>query len=432
MTSRNLLLSAFLAATALPALVSAQPTYSKDVSRIFRAKCEGCHRDADIAPFALKDYDAAVTWASDIRRVVSNNIMPPWKPRSDMAFRNNNSLSDDDKQTILDWVEAGSPEGDPADLPEPLTITGSWLLGYPDQVLTMSQTYTPDVGSDVYRCFVLDPGSDAIRYLSSIDVVPGARSIVHHVLLYAETPDQAGKYPSDALDGQDGLPGYSCFGGPGFNISASNLKSLLGGWAPGQRPYFLPDDYGIEIGAKARIVMQIHYFPVGRTDTDQTQIGLYFTKKKPAQTLLEVPLIQDQFRIPAGASSYNAPTYSLSLPAFIDDVKVVWAYPHMHLLGRKISLDVIGADKTKATGIAIDDWDFNWQGSYSYATPIAIPGGTTLSLNCNYDNSADNPRNPNNPLKAVTWGERTTDEMCIVFVGLVSPKLELLLPLLFK
>ena len=419
MTSRTVALS-FLLTLALPAILPAQPTYSKEVARLFRAKCEGCHRDGDIAPFALNNYEAASTWASDIRRVISNNLMPPWKPRPGVhQFRNDFSLSNDEKQTILDWVYADAPEGDPADLPEPLTLKGSWSLGYPDQVLSMSQTYTPAIGSDVYRCFVLDPGIDATKYLSSIDVLPGARSIVHHVLLYAETPDQAGKYPSDALDGKDGDPGYTCFGGPGFNISASNIKSLLGGWAPGQRPYFLPEEYGIEVGAKAKIVMQVHYFPVGRTDTDQTQIGLYFTKKKPLQTVLEVPLIQDQFRIPAGASSYNAPPYSLTLPAFIDDVKVIWAYPHMHLLGRKISLDFVGPDKVRNPGIAIDDWDFNWQGAYAYVEPLAIPGGSTITLNCNYDNSAENAKNPNNPLVPVTWGERTTDEMCLAFVGVI-------------
>ena len=432
MTNRILLSAFFLAATA-PAILPAQPTYSKEVARIFRAKCEGCHRSGDIAPFALKNYDAAVTWAADIRRTVSSGLMPPWKPRPGVQqFRNDFSLTAEDKQTILDWVDAGAPEGDPDDLPDPLEDKGAWALGYPDKVISMSQPYTPAIGSDVYRCFVLDPGADQLRYLSSIDVLPGARSIVHHVLLYAELPDQAGNYASDAWDGKDGDPGYTCFGGPGFNIDASNIKALLGGWAPGQRPYLLPEEYGMELGAKARIVMQIHYFPVGRTDTDQTQIGLYYSKVKPKQTVLDVPLIQDKFKIPAGASNYDAPTYSLTLPSFIDDVKVIWAYPHMHLLGRKISIDIIMPDKTKVTGIAIDDWDFNWQGAYAYTTPLAVPGGATISLNCNYDNSADNPRNPNNPLIAVGWGERTTDEMCVGFVGLVSPKLELLLPLLFK
>lgn len=433
MTPRRLLLPLLILAAALPATLPAQPTYSNEVARIFRAKCEGCHRSGDIAPFALKNYDAASTWAADIRRTVESGQMPPWKPRlGSQKFRNDFSLSPEEKQTILDWVDAGSPEGDPSNLPDPIEDKGAWSLGYPDQVISMSQPYTPAIGTDVYRCFVLDPGVDKTRYLSSIDVLPGARSIVHHVLLYAELPDQSGKYPSDALDGKDGDPGYTCFGGPGFNIDATNIKALLGGWAPGQRPYFLPEEYGMELGAKSRIVMQVHYFPVGRTDTDQTQVGLYYSPTKPKQTVLDVPLIQDRFKIPAGASSYDAPTYSLTLPSFIDDVKVIWAYPHMHLLGRKISIDVTLADKTKINGIAIDDWDFNWQGSYAFVTPLAVPGGATITLNCNYDNSADNPRNPNNPLVPVTWGERTTDEMCVGFVGLVSPKLEVLLPLLFK
>src|SRR5882724_3821493 len=204
MTSRRILFSSLVIA-ALPAMLPAQPTYSKEVSRIFRTSCEGCHRDGDIAPCALSNYDQALTWAADIGRTVANNTMPPWKPRPGVQqYRNDFSLTDDQKQTIYDWLDAGSPEGDPADLPDPLTNKSPWALGYPDQVISMSQQYTPAIGSDVYRCFVLDPGTDVTRYLSAIDVLPGARSIVHHVLLYAELPDQSGKYASDALDGMDG------------------------------------------------------------------------------------------------------------------------------------------------------------------------------------------------------------------------------------
>ena len=243
MTSRPILLPLILIFAAVPAVLPAQPTYTKEVSRIFRAKCEQCHRDGDIAPFALNSYDSAITWAADIRRQVSSGAMPPWKPKAGaQQFKNDYSLSADEKQTILDWIEADAPEGDPGDMPEPLSNKGPWALGYPDQVISMTRPYTPAIGTDVYRCFVLDPGVEKTRYLSSIDVQPGARSIVHHVLLYAELPDQAGKYPSDALDGKDGDPGYTCFGGPGFNIDATNIKALLGGWAPGQRPSFLPPE----------------------------------------------------------------------------------------------------------------------------------------------------------------------------------------------
>lgn len=433
MSIRHLAFAAIASTTFLAAVATAQPTYSKEVSRIFRSSCESCHRDGDIAPFSLNNYDAAVTWAADISRVLRSGLMPPWKPRQGVAsYKNDYSITDDQKQVIFDWLDAGMPEGDPADLPDPMPQNGAWGLGYPDQVLTMTQAYTPPIGTDIYRCFVLDPGSSQTRYLSSIDVLPGARSIVHHVLLYAETPDATGKYPSDALDGKDGNPGYTCFGGPGFNIDATNIKALLGGWAPGTRPYFLPDGYGIEVGAKARIVMQVHYYPVGRTDTDQTQIGLYFAPKKPAKTVLEIPFIQDKFTIPPGNSSYNVTPYNISLPSFIDDVEVLWIYPHMHLLGKTTSVSLTTPDQVKQPMIAIDDWDFNYQGAYSFAQPWKVPGGSTVTLNCNFDNSANNPRNPNNPLVPVSWGERTTDEMCVAFVGLVSPKLEILLPLLFK
>jgi hypothetical protein len=415
----------------------ADTTYSKDISRIYRAKCELCHREGDIAPFALSNYDAAMTWSADIARVLRTGIMPPWKPRPGVQhYRNDYSLSDDEKQMIFDWMDAGSPEGDPADLPDPLDNKSPWAQGQPDQVLTMTQPYTPPIGSDVYRCFVLNPGNTQKMYLNSIDFLPGDRSIVHHSLLYAETPDKNGVYPSDKWDGVDGQPGYDCFGGPGFNIDLTNIKSLLGGWAPGTRPYKLPEQYGIEVPANAKIIMQLHYFPVGHTGTDQTSIGLYFSPRAPDNTLLEIPVLQQSFKIPANADNYNVDyTFVLDarawgLPVDIGDTTVIWAYPHMHLLGQQISVNVTNPDKTSNPLIAIDAWDFNWQGAYSFENPVVVKQGSTINLHCNYDNSANNVRNPNNPIIPVGWGERTTDEMCIAFVGLVNPRLEALLNLL--
>ena len=432
MTSRFALLYSFLLASV--SMFADDPTYSKDISRIYRAKCEMCHREGDIAPFALNNFDAATTWSSDIRRVLTRGEMPPWKPRPGLQhYKNDYSLTAGEKQMIFDWMEAGSPEGDPADLPDPVDNKSPWGLGQPDQVLTMAQPYTPPMGTDVYRCFVLDPGNTQKMYLNAIDFLPGDRTIVHHSLLYAEVPDKNGVYPSDKWDGVDGQPGYDCFGGPGFNIDLSNLKSLLGGWAPGTRPYHLPEQYGMEIPARAKLVMQLHYFPVGHTGTDITSIGLYKSPRVPDATLLDVPLIQDKFKIPADSSSYDV-NYSITLPANvgIGDTTVVWAYPHMHLLGQNISVSVVNPDKTENTLIAIDAWDFNWQGAYSFETPLVVKEGSTIKLHCNFDNSANNPKNPNNPIVPVGWGERTTDEMCVGFIGLVNPRLEALLALLYK
>jgi hypothetical protein len=400
--TRFLLLAAALG---LSVSALAQPTFSKDVARIMQAKCGQCHREGDIAPFSVADYETVAAWSEDIKRVITDRIMPPWKPVAGYGeFRDSFALTDDEKQTIFDWIDGGTPQGDPADMPPAADSKSPWPLGDPDQVIAMVDTFTPPRGSDVYRCFVLPAAFDQKQYLSAIDVLPGNRQIVHHVLLFTDTTGQAEK-----MDGQDGQPGYSCFGGPGFTLA---LNGSLGGWAPGQRSRFLPDGIGIEIPKGARIVMQVHYYPIGRTGPDQTQIGLYFSKQDIQQRLFMIPIVNTSFKIPANAASYDVRA-TLPVGPFMDG-KVIWVYPHMHLLGRQIKAEVTDLLGNTRPMIFEDNWDFNWQGSYTYVEPLAVKAGSTVKVTCTFDNSDGNPRNPIVP---VGWGERTTDEMCLAFLG---------------
>lgn len=184
-------------------------------------------------------------WADDIKRVITDKIMPPWKSVPGFGeFCDSYGLTEDERQTILQWVEAGAPQGDPSDMPDALPDRGEWALGDPDAVLTMAGEFTPPRGTDVYRCFVLPGALDETKYISAFDVLPGDRKLVHHVLLFADTKNEA-----DKLDGKDGQPGWDCFCSPGVALT---LNSTLGGWAPGQRPHFLPEGIGIEL-AKARV-----------------------------------------------------------------------------------------------------------------------------------------------------------------------------------
>lgn len=395
---------------ALTALASvsllAQPTYYKDVAPIVAAKCQQCHRDGDIAPFALKDYDSAVTWSADIQRVITNNIMPPWKPVAGYGtFRDALSLSDDQKQTLLDWIAAGTPAGDSSDLSvDANPPSGPWQLGQPDLVLQMAQPFTPNRGRDVYRCFVLPTGLDHKQYLNAIDILPGNRQIVHHVLLYTDTSGTALQ-----LDGQDGQPGYDCFGGPGIPVTQAGG---LGGWAPGQRAHALPDGIGLPVPANSVIVMQVHYYPAVTTGPDQTQIGLYYSKAQVQQNLYLVPVVNTSFTIQPG----EVKDVKASFPAFVS-AKAIWVYPHMHLIGRKIKLELDDLHGNLTPMIYEKDWDFNWQGSYTYQDPMQLPQGSVVRLTCTFDNTDANPKNPNSPLIPVSWGERTTDEMCLAFVA---------------
>jgi hypothetical protein len=403
----------------VPAFAFAQgPTYAKEVSRIIQAKCQICHRTGDIAPFALNTYDDAVTWADDIQRVLTDNIMPPWKPVPGYGeFRDSYALTADEKQTILSWIANQTPLGDPADLPDPPQDAGPWGLGQPDVVLQVPQSYTPARGRDVYRCFVLpDPGFDQTVYLSAIDVLPGNRKIVHHVLVYQDTTGTALH-----MDGQDGDPGYSCFGGPGIPVDYSNLFGALdalggmAGWAPGQRTHFLPDGVGIQIKQGARIVIQVHYYPAAGTGPDQTQIGLYLARTPIHKRLYQIPVVNMDFTIQPNTVQDVVATFPpFPLPI---GAKAITIYPHMHLLGRKIKADLIEQSGKTTPLIYEDNWEFNWQGAYTFAQQIAVPNYSKVKVTCTFDNTADNPKNPNDPLVPVSWGERTTDEMCLAFVG---------------
>ena len=409
-------------AIAAAALAPAQVTYSKEISRVFQAKCQQCHRDGDIAPFALDSYDATLRRASSIQNALALRTMPPWKPKDGFgAFQDSFQLTEDERTMILNWLAAGMPQGDPADLPDPLVNKSEWPLGAPDVVLSMSDPYTPPVGADVYRCFVIPTGLADGGYLSAIDVLPGARQVVHHVLMF-----QDNQGAGVDLQGKDGAPGYPCFGGPGFSIGLNNLTAAMGGWAPGQRTHFLPDGVGIQLQKSANIIIQVHYHPTSATAEDRTKLGLYFSKVPVQQRLFMVPIVNDTFKIPAGEEKYEVNASFTVLP--ILSAKAIWVYPHMHLLGRDIKMDLVNQDQTVTPLIWEDNWDFNWQGSYTFKDQMAIPSGSTLRLKCTFDNSSNNLRNPNYPPVAVGWGEQTTDEMCVGFVG-VTLDFEKFLPL---
>ena len=383
------------------------PTFSKEVVRIFQANCQTCHHPGDIAPFSLMTYEDAKPHAFEIKANTSARIMPPWKPVTGCGqFNAPRVLSADDIATLAQWVSNGAPEGNKADLPAQLDFSSGWVLGEPDLVVGNTKPFTPPVDRDEYRCYSMPTNLTSDRYVSALDVHPGDRTTVHHVIAFIDTTGESAQLDKDGT-------GYQCFGGPGFNVT-SLASSTLGGWAPGSRPDKLPDNVGFLLPANSRIVLQVHYHPHdATTKPDQTQAAIYYDKVKPAQTMLMLPLVNQTFTIPPGETNYPV-TASFTNTLFNAHVWII--APHMHLLGRNMKVDATSKSGSMCL-INISDWDFNWQGVYRYKDPIALPVGTTVALTSHYDNSVDNPRQPNFPPRAVSWGEQTTDEMCIAFIG---------------
>jgi thiol-disulfide isomerase/thioredoxin len=387
-------------------------TYTRNIAPIVYANCVTCHRSGEVAPFALTRFEDAAKRAKQIAAVTRDRFMPPWKAQPGAGhFLDERRLSDDEIATLSAWADAGAPEGDAADLPRTPSFPSGWRLGQPDMVLTMPTAFNvPAGGPDIYRVFVLPLNLPQDTFVSGIQFAPGASTVVHHALVFLDSTGAAHQLESAAAAKGNG-PGYPTFGGVGFSPTGG-----LGGWAPGASPFLLPPGSGRYVKAGSDVVLQIHYHPDGMAHTDQSRIAIYFAKTKIQRIVTSIPLIDRRIDIAPGDSHY-VKDISLTLPiaATIDGLT-----PHMHLLGREMTVTAAEPNGTVIPMISIADWDFRWQGQYRYAEPLHLPKGTRISLHAVYDNSASNPENPNTPPKEVTYGEQTTDEMCLCFLSFVS------------
>jgi hypothetical protein len=398
------------------------PSYHKDVVRILQKHCQDCHRPGQVAPFALLSYEQARKRASDIATVTEQHRMPPWpaSTKEGGPFRDARVMSDAEVATLAAWAEAGAPEGDPKDAPPAKSWASDWALGDPDLVLTMPEPYPLAAdGRDEHRVFVIPTGLTEGKWVAAVDFKPGNPRVVHHILGAFDTLGRARK-----LDAADPSPGYKVFGGFGQLPSGVQLlpSGGLGGWAPGKRPQSLPDGLGRYLPAGSDVLLQVHYHKSGKPETDATKVGLYFARKPVDKEVVGRAVVpprpgvfaRPSLLIPAGDARYEV-TGTLTLQ---NDAHLTAVAPHMHWLGKDFLLKAARPDGSTLTLIRIDDWSFNWQGTYDLAEPVALPKGTRVDMLAHFDNSAQNPANPTRPPVDVRWGEQTTDEMCIGFLQL--------------
>ncbi len=427
---------------AFTATTGASVTFSNQISRLFQEHCQQCHRPGEVAPFSLINYEDASAWATSIKQVVTDRIMPPWKPVAGHGeFVGERRLTEDEIEMIVSWVDAGSPEGDSNDLPEALEFNIDWTLGEPDLILeTPTYTPNPDVDDD-YRCFsaTIPDSIDESKSITAIEVRPGNRNLVHHLILYGDPVGES--VALDAAD-EDESPGYECFGSAGISFSGFTLgveSYIMGGWAPGTRPQVLPEGSGIYLRRGSRIAIQVHYHPNGTSQSDTTRIGLHFASERTPRNTTVLTAINRDFTIPAGEERYEV-TAEFQLQSVVNQVvppavaallegtgvfplDITGVIPHMHTLGREIRMDKISDSGESTPMVYIDDWDFDWQDWYTYVNPVPLELDDRLVVSAIYDNSANNSRNPNSPPIAVGWGDGTADEMCIVFFAVDVPDL---------
>ena len=334
---------------------------------------------------------------------------------SGVKFKDVRTLSEHDIAILAAWAEADAPEGNPADLPPPPKFADDWQLGTPDLVVDIGADFpVPASGDDIYRCFVVPTHLEKDQYVSAVEYRPGNRRVVHHILAFVDTSGKARE-----RDQAEPGPGYTCFGGPGEPIHGG-----LGGWAPGNQASFLPDGIGRSLPRQSDIIVQVHYHPQGKAETDRSKIGLYFAKKPIKQVMHWGIVINPGLELPPGQSNIEVKA-AWEVPV---DVTAHSVAPHMHLLGRDMQISVKFPDGHVQDLIKIPDWDFNWQYTYQFEKPLDIPKGSLVYLVSHYDNSEANPNNPHKPPKLVKWGEATTDEMCIGFLGLTKKGQDLTKP----
>ncbi len=379
------------------------PTFAHDVAPIVYRECAACHRPGGVAPFSLLTYDDAAKRARLIAAVTAKRYMPPWLP-AEPRFQHERKLTGEEIATIARWADAGAPAGDLALAPRAPQFPDGWQLGKPDlEAETRADFAVPADGPDLYRCFAIPAPLAQSRYVRAIDIRPGNPKVVHHAILFQDTTGTARQRDTGA--------GYPCFGTPGFLPARG-----LGGWTPGSVPFQTPADIPELLSGGADLVLQVHYHPDGKAETDRTRVALYFTARKPARRAFDIPLGSNRIDIPAGDSAYKV-TDHFVIPVAVDAIAI---NPHAHYVCKQMYGYAVLPDGTRRTLIRIPDWNFDWQQQYVYAAPIRLPAETRVEMEYTYDNSDANPRNPNHPAKRVTWGPSSSDEMAGLHIT-VSP-----------
>jgi tetratricopeptide (TPR) repeat protein len=376
------------------------PTFARDVAPIVFTRCAPCHHPGEAAPFALLGYEDVRKRSGQIVRVTESRFMPPWLPDSGLNhFQDDRSLSAAEIATLRAWHEAGAPEGEPGELPPPPTFAQDWQLGPPDLVVTMPEAYTvPAEGRDVYRNFVIPAPAREARWIRALEFRSDNRRVLHHAVLFVD-----GSRYARSEDQRDPEPGYPAMGLGVLRPPNGQFVS----WTPGKRALDYEPGIAWALDPGLDVVLQLHLRPSGKPEPIRVSVGLYFADEPPTKNPLAIRLWSREIDIPPGATDYLVEKH-YTLPVA---VQVYGVYPHAHYLGKDLRGWAVLPDGSERALLHISAWDFNWQEEYFYAEPIALPQGTVVHMRWQYDNSADNPLNPNQPPVRVKHGFQSSDEM---------------------
>ena len=378
-----------------PPSVELVPSYYGRVEAIVQKNCLPCHREGGVAPFRLDSFAATKSRAPMIRAVVEAGLMPPWSAaKGSGRWRNDRTLDDGEHGALVAWASKGTPKGDPKLAKAPPHFEPGWTIGKPDAILSLPKPIAVAAeGTMPYQNVDVPTDFSEDRWVRRIEIVPGDRRVVHHVLVFVRKPGQRG------------------FAGEG-------LGGFFAGYVPGNSAMVYADGIAKRLPKGATLRFQIHYTPNGTATTDRTKIGLVFAPK-PEHEVYTAGLANLRLSIPPNASNYEVKA-EITSPV---DAEILSFLPHMHLRGKAARYDMIRPDGTRSTLLDVPKYDFNWQTNYIAQTPIPVKRGDRIVYTAWYDNSAKNPANPD-PSKTVGWGEQTFDEMHLGYIEFIIPGLQ--------
>jgi hypothetical protein len=411
---------------------AAPPTFYRDVSPILQKSCLSCHRNGGIAPMAFESYKQARPYAQAIKTAVQQKSMPPWFADPNIGkFSNDPSLSKGQIAVLANWADAGSLEGDPRDAPPEFRWSENWTIPQPDLVLPMPRPVAlPADGEVEYTYEIIPTEFREDHWVQMAEILPELRGNVHHAVVYIRPPDSnwlrqarvGVPFTASTLTAEDDRRGA--------HWTDSDILLV---YAPGSSPDEWPPTMAKFIPAGSDLVFQVHYTTNGKAGQDRTRVGLIFSKEAPKQRVLTLQLTNDHFVIPPGAPEYRVEARG-TLP---NDSTLLSFFPHIHLRGKRFEYNILhgakepGGKSAAKGGLAAPvklgragtpeiepllrvNYHFHWQMSYRLAEPRVVKAGTELQAVAWYDNSRNNPHNPD-PEAAVRWGDQTYEEMMVGF-----------------
>jgi hypothetical protein len=371
----------------------AAPVFSKDVAPILFRHCVECHRVGEVAPMALTSYKEVRPWAKAIRDRVVARTMPVWlaDPRYG-SFRNDPRLSETEIDTIARWVSSGAPEGDTMDTPALPKFEEGWRLGKPDVVIDMGTDFeVPAEGVLPYKSFVVPSGFTEDKWISAVEVRPGSRAVVHHVIVFVQEPGDSAEFT---------------------DITAT----VIDGYLPGRPPMNLEPGSARLVKAGSKFRFWVHYAPDGKARKDRSYMGLYFAKEQVKYQALMFGATTAFIKIPPGEPNYEArASWTTS-----ENIQLTGLAPHMHLRGKDFKYTITYPDGRREVLLYVPKYEYNWQLQYDFKDHLNVPKGARIDCVAHFDNSVNNPFNPD-PGAEVRGGEQTWDEMMMGAIMYVVP-----------